>query len=149
MNNCDRTQTTRELPIIVSSANAFGSNRQRSLQAGASAFLPKPINVQELLNTMQALLNLTWIYQAPAVETPIPSTPISTEVILPDQSVLNDLYHLAMMGDIAAIEGILETLKQENSRFIPFVTALKNLTATFQTAKIRQFLKSYAKAESH
>lgn len=140
--------STSEVPIIVSSANVFGSNRQRSLQAGASAFLPKPIVVKELLNTLQQLLNLTWIHQEQSKQS-ARSTPINAEIILPEQSVLDDLYHLAMMGDIAAIEGILEALTKENSQFIPFVSALKNLTATFQTGKIRHFLKSYSKAESH
>ena len=139
---------TRELPIIVSSANVFGSNRQRSLQAGASAFLPKPVQVGELLNTLKELLNLTWIYQSKSA-TPSKTAIADGEMIVPDQTVLDDLYHLAMMGDIAAIEGILESLAKENPHYVPFVAALDKLTATFQTAKIRQFLKSYAKAESH
>lgn len=33
---------TRSIPIIVSSANVFEENRQRSLEAGATAFVPKP-----------------------------------------------------------------------------------------------------------
>ncbi|MBE9011180.1 CHASE2 domain-containing protein [Pseudanabaenaceae cyanobacterium LEGE 13415] len=138
---------TANIPIIVSSANAFGSNRQRSLQAGANVFLPKPVQVQELLNTLKELLNLTWIYQAQS--TVSVSSIEQTEMIVPEQQVLDDLYHLAMMGDIAAIEGILESLANENAQYAPFVAALNKLTATFQTAKIRQFLKSYAKAESH
>ncbi|GAP96308.1 CHASE2 domain-containing protein [Leptolyngbya sp. NIES-2104] len=140
--------STCDLPIIVSSANVFGSNRQRSLQAGASAFLPKPVQVQELLNTLKDLLNLTWVYQSKSA-TGSPSAIANGEVILPEQAVLGDLYHLAMMGDIAAIEGILESLVKENSQYAPFAAALNKLTATFQTAKIRQFLKSYAKAELH
>jgi CHASE2 domain-containing sensor protein/CheY-like chemotaxis protein/nitrogen-specific signal transduction histidine kinase len=140
---------TRELPIIVSSANVFGSNRQRSLNAGANAFLPKPFEVEELLNTLQSLLKLDWIYQTQRVESLLQDVPANGELVLPEQSVLDDLYHLAMMGDIAAIEGILNTLLEENSHYATFVGELRKLTATFQTAKIRQFIKSYAKAESH
>ena len=140
---------TCDIPIIVSSANAFGSNRQRSLQAGASVFLPKPIEVHELFSTLQQLLNLTWVYQAQSAESSDRPESTQTELILPEQNVLDNLYHLAMMGDIAAIEGTLATLAETDSQFIPFVSALKKLTATFQTAKIRQFLKSYTKAELH
>ncbi|BAU11114.1 two-component hybrid sensor and regulator [Leptolyngbya sp. NIES-3755] len=138
--------TTCNIPIIVSSANVFGSNRQRSLQAGANAFLPKPIQIQELLTILKELLNLTWVYQTQSAVKP---TIEQTEIIVPEQGILDDLYHLAMMGDIAAIEGILESLAKENPQYTPFVVALNKLTATFQTAKIRQFLKSYAKAESY
>ncbi|MCU0549355.1 MAG: CHASE2 domain-containing protein [Leptolyngbya sp. Prado105] len=140
---------TSDLPIVVSSANVFGSNRQRSFEAGANAFLPKPFDVEELLSTLQSLLKLTWIYQTRPTE-PQPQTVLgSSELVLPNQNVLDDLYHLAMMGDIAAIEGILSTLLEQNACYVTFVAELRKLTATFQTGKIRQFIKAYTKAESH
>lgn len=140
------TAETSAIPIIVSSANVFGSNRQRSLDAGANAFLPKPFEVGELLNTLQALLNLTWIYQTQPTESPAQAAPAQGKLVLPAQNVLDDIYHLAMMGDITAIEGILSTLIEEDPCYTTFVAELKKLTATFQAGKIRQFIKSYTKA---
>lgn len=138
------------IPIIVSSANVFESNRQRSLQAGATAFVGKPLQIDELLNTLQSVLKVDWIY--------VQSTPqqsvykqeqvTNSELILPSQSVLQQLYHLAMMGDIPAIEGILNELPTQNKQLAPFVTELSKLTANFQTAKIRKMLKSFVIIES-
>ncbi|HEY9803491.1 MAG TPA: CHASE2 domain-containing protein [Leptolyngbyaceae cyanobacterium] len=136
------------IPIIVSSANVFEENRQRSLQAGATAFIPKPLDRDELLNAIHSALKLDWIY---APSTPPPSSPQSqtadSEWVVPSQEILQQLYHLAMMGDIQAIEGTIKELTQTNTQLTPFAAELSKFTANFQTAKIRKFLKSYITTE--
>ena len=67
---------------------------------------------------------------------------LNTPIIAPDAIVIDQLYHLAMMGDVQAIEDILEELAEQNGQFVSFVAELRKLTAQFQTGKIRQFLKS-------
>lgn len=139
---------TMQIPIIVSTANVFEANQERSEQLGASAFLPKPIQMTELLNTLGILLDLTWIYQdrpTPTVETQLSS---ATNVIPPPQEILEQLYHLAMMGDVQAIEGILDEVTRQDDRLVAFSNEVKKLTATFQTGKIRQLLKSLVVLES-
>ncbi|MUG95505.1 CHASE2 domain-containing protein [Scytonema sp. UIC 10036] len=142
---------THGIPIIVSSANVFEENRQQSLEAGAVAFLPKPLEIGELFNTLQSVLGVEWIYAQP---TPQQLFPKSQEVpesewVLPSQDVLQQLYHLAMMGDIPAIEGILEALVPAESGLAPFVAELSQLTANFQTKKIRTFLKNCITKETN
>ncbi|OUL26528.1 two-component system response regulator [Nostoc sp. RF31YmG] len=137
------------IPIIVSSANVFEENRQRSLQAGATAFVPKPLQIDELFNTLRLLLKVEWIYAQSPPEKLFsqPEQQAAIELVLPSQDVLQQLYHLAMMGDIAAIEGIIKELIQQDSQLTPFATELSKLTANFQTAKIRKFLKSFVTNE--
>ncbi len=142
---------TSSIPIIVSSASVFEENRQRSLQAGATAFLPKPLQINELLNALVSLLKVEWIYEqfTPQQSLSQPQQPSAeTELMLPSQDILQQLYHLAMMGDIPAIEVILQELIQQNNQLIPFATELSQLTANFQTAKIRKFIKSFVITES-
>jgi response regulator RpfG family c-di-GMP phosphodiesterase len=138
---------TRSIPIIVSSASVFEENRQRSLEAGATAFLSKPLQIDELINRLRSLLKVEWIY---AQSSPPKGEQVtSSEWVLPSQDVLQQLYHLAMMGDISAIEGILEELIEQNSQLAPFAAELTKLTANFQTGKIRKFLKSFVTTELH
>ncbi len=138
---------TCSIPIIVSSASVFESNRQRSLEAGATAFLPKPLQIDELLNRLRSLLGVEWIY---AESSPPKGEQITgSEWVLPSQDVLQQLYHLAMMGDISAIEGMLRELIEENSQLAPFAAELSKLTANFQTGKIRKLLKSFVTTELH
>ncbi|MEO3706832.1 CHASE2 domain-containing protein [Trichormus azollae] len=142
---------TSSIPIIVSTASVFEENRQQSLQAGATAFLPKPLQIDELFNVLQSLLKVEWIYaQSPYLLSSYqPQHKNSDELLLPSQDILQQLYHLAMMGDISEIEGIIEELIQQNSQLAPFTTEMSKLAANFQTTKICQFLKSFVTGESH
>ncbi|WP_414527847.1 CHASE2 domain-containing protein [Nodularia chucula] len=143
---------TASIPIIVSSASVFEENRQRSLQAGATAFLPKPLQINELFNALESLLKVEWIYEESTPKqlfSQPQQLPSESELFLPSQDILQQLYHLAMMGDIPAIEVIIQELIQQNSQLIPFTTELSQLTANFQTAKIRKFIRSFIITESH
>jgi CHASE2 domain-containing sensor protein/FixJ family two-component response regulator/anti-sigma regulatory factor (Ser/Thr protein kinase) len=135
---------TQQIPIIVSSASVFDADRQRSLHAGAKTFLPKPLQMNDLLSTLQGLLQVEWVYaQAPQASESAAAAPL----LPPDKPVLDHLYHLAMMGDVEALEGILRDIETD-VQFVPFVTEIRKLTATYQTGKIRKLLKSLITTES-
>jgi CheY-like chemotaxis protein len=50
----------RDIPIIAISAGASEHEGHNSLAAGANAFLPKPIDLARLEETLGALLKITW-----------------------------------------------------------------------------------------
>jgi CHASE2 domain-containing sensor protein/DNA-binding response OmpR family regulator/nitrogen-specific signal transduction histidine kinase len=139
---------TSNIPIIVSSANVFEENRQRSLRAGARAFVPKPLQRDELLKALRPLLKVDWIYAQSTQESskqltpPSEKTTTKDELVLPSQDILQQLYHLAMMGDIPGIEETLKYLVKEDEQLVTFATELTKLTTSFQTGKIRKFIKS-------
>jgi PAS domain S-box-containing protein len=58
-----------DVPVIAVSANASNCDEARSLAAGASAFLPKPVEMDRLLAKVGELLELRWT-QAPM---PVPA----------------------------------------------------------------------------
>jgi CHASE2 domain-containing sensor protein/DNA-binding NarL/FixJ family response regulator len=151
MVNLQENPQTHTIPIIVSSASVFEENRQRSFQAGATAFLPKPLQIDELFNALRSLLRVQWIYaqSKPQKLSYQPEQKTNAELVLPSQDVLQQLYHLSMMGDVPAIEGIIKELIQQDSQLTPFATELSQFTVNFQTGKIRKFLKNFVTTESH
>jgi CheY-like chemotaxis protein/anti-sigma regulatory factor (Ser/Thr protein kinase) len=64
-------RTHAQMPVIAISAGAMVDDKERSLSAGANAFLTKPINLQALLDQMGALLDLEWVEETSA----LPSAP--------------------------------------------------------------------------
>ena len=50
-------EDAKTVPIIALTANAFDEDVQRSLQAGMTAHLSKPINNNELYETLESLIN--------------------------------------------------------------------------------------------
>ena len=49
------------MPIIAMSASSYESDRQKALEAGADAFLPKPLDSDHLFDTLAQLLALSWM----------------------------------------------------------------------------------------
>lgn len=143
MINLQKYPETSAIPIIVSSANVFDENRQRSLKAGATAFIPKPMEIDQLLNALQALLKVDWIYSQSKHQglSDQNQQAIDHKLTLPSQDILQKLYHLAMMGDISDIEDTLEELIV-NPELTIFVAELKKLATSFQITKIRNYLKN-------
>ncbi len=152
---------TSSIPIIISSASVFDEDRQRSFKAGAKSFLPKPLQTEELVKTLGSLLNLEWIYDDSNshLKNPTPNgsstsslnqnnSSDTTEIILPPEEIIQKLYHLAMMGDIPGIEGILEEITAQDKQLLGFASELNKLTTSFQTGKIRKFLKQFLNKQS-
>ena len=60
--------------ILVHSASAFAEDRQRATTAGADAFLPKPLQEAELLESIRQLTGVTYVYEAVSPpQTPAPA----------------------------------------------------------------------------
>lgn len=110
-------------------------------------FLPKPLELDGLLLTLQTALGLDWIYAESAEQEEPAPLPADTRVVLPSAAVLQQLHHFAMMGDIEAIEQVLDQAVAVDSRCRTFALQLRKLTAQYQTGKIRKFIRQFITTE--
>ncbi len=56
LSQLQNSESTSRIPVVVISADATPSQRERLLEAGARAYLTKPLDVAEFLRTIEALL---------------------------------------------------------------------------------------------
>ena len=145
---------TTSTQIIVASTHAFDRDRQDSIAAGANFFLPKPLELDRLLDTLQKALKLDWIYAAKTPKKSSQSNPgkianlTSNQVVIPpDKETLEKLYHLTMMGDLNGLGGMLDKI-EEDPTLVPFSTKVRGFIERFQTKQIREFIKSFTSPES-
>ncbi len=147
------------LAIAVFSARVFEADRQASLEAGANVFIPKPLQIDELLRVLQVQLNLEWIYRetnALSLETTdqrrspqkTQQPSLSTEIIPPSAEVLELLHHLTMMGDLNKVRGTLKDITHEDASLAPFAAELRRFVDSFQNKKSREFIKSFLVSKS-
>jgi signal transduction histidine kinase/DNA-binding response OmpR family regulator len=144
------------LKIIVSSASVFEDDIQKSLNAGADDFLPKPIQVSELLEKLQKHLELEWIYEEKSLDAITSSQNLKVYQSEDNRSSLNEqniipppieelvlLRELALKGRIKGIHKKLEQIEQMDENFVTFVRQVNQLAQNFQMEKIKIFIDKY------
>lgn len=149
----------RQIVVVVCSASVFEVDRQKSFEAGADEFLPKPLELESLLTLLQQKLQIEWLYSED-IDTNSDGLDLSqshpaetlnaAESITLSQETLQKLHHLAMMGDLYGIEAVLEAVLAENHKsesLVSFADELKRLTNSFQVKKVQALLESLITSE--
>ena len=153
MKHIRQSALLQNVVIIVSSASVYDIDQHTSLDAGGNDFLPKPVQVDELLQKLKKHLNLEWIYEdSSEFSNPYSTTLIENgqekdninELIAPSCEELAILLDLVKKGRLPSILEYLEQLERVDEKFIPFAQHLRQLVKSFQVKKIRQFLELYS-----
>ena len=135
------SENFKDLIIIVSSASVFETDQYRSLEAGANAFIAKPVQATELLQKLQEYLDLQWVYEAN--EAPLAIGSDTNELISPPATSMEILYELAMEGNFREIVNQAVLLEQIDPKYIPFAKRLHQMAKDFQDEEILRFIQSY------
>ena len=134
----------KDIPAIASSASVFVSNQSESIEAGANAFLPKPVQAPHLLKLLEKYLDIKWIYEQNFIEpiavNSLGTSPTSDAIVPPDNDVLTLLHTLALQGRLMAIEQQLKILEKADENYQAFVQELRQYVDEFQIEKIKSFL---------
>ena len=129
-----------KIPTIVCSASVFERDRHRSLDLGAKAFLPKPLDVVALLKVLGKYLELEWVYEDDSSKKETTPSLDLRELILPTNSLLNTLYDLSLQGRIQGIKDELVELEKIDPCYQRFIEDITTLAKTFQVKKIQAYL---------
>ena len=139
-----RQEHGQDLPIIIFSASNLPANESQCYEAGANAFLSKPVNFEQLLQLLEQHLNLKWIYQDSSNLSPLGSTdtsPTSTSMVLPTIAELNQLLELVAKGDIREILSLIDVWRETQPQLAPFIKQIRTLAKSFQLKRLKQLVK--------
>ncbi|MDB5788274.1 ATP-binding protein [Caballeronia mineralivorans] len=150
MREMDGLETMRRLrllpdlanvPIIAISASPSGGDEQRSLTAGADAFVAKPIHLDTLLTQIAGLLKLTWTY-APLGEALVEPTAVTPCLAVPSHEMAN-LHRLARQGNMREIMLWAERITMLDERYSAFAAELRTLAKNYRTKALVQFVEQH------
>ncbi len=102
-----------DVPIIMVSANAFENRPDKLAEAGAQAFVDKPVIESELLAALQKHLQLEWLAELRVPGWAPPEPPAPTPGALPADFV-STLTRLARLGHAQGLRQALERLATEH-----------------------------------
>lgn len=145
----EATLELRQMPefagvcIIAVSASVLEADAAKSRVAGCDAFLPKPVNLDKLLDLLGTHLKLRWIYAEPQEQTETVVAPL----IAPHPEELVVLHELARSGRIFNVREQAARLAQLDEAYRPFVDRLQELARGFEVDQIVTLIEQFIKEE--
>lgn len=140
------TSQFQEIPIIASSASVFAADQCKSIDVGADAFLPKPIEAETLLEMLRQFLQLEWLYENKTnttKKTNIDSSSRPVEIVPPTKEILQQLLELAQEGDIQKILEMAQDLSIFDEQLSAFARQLFQLASNFQLKRLETFIQQH------
>ena len=137
----------KTIPVIALSASVFEYTRQQSIDVGCDDFIPKPVRIDVLLDTLKTHLNLEWIYSPAGVavdERPAatPATDGEAAIAVTAEEATR-LYDFAMQGDIQGLLKQLDHYEHLNAPNHPFGARLRELARGYRMEQIRELIQPY------
>jgi signal transduction histidine kinase/CheY-like chemotaxis protein len=129
------------IPIVAVSASAGAEGERKSRDAGANAFLAKPIDHDLLLRTIGSLLSLTWMTEQPA-----PAAPERDEeagMAAPPADQIEALWQLAQMGNMRKIREQAAYLRGLDPAYGAFASRLETLAQGYHTKQLAAFVARF------
>ncbi|MGV2292554.1 ATP-binding protein [Trinickia sp. YCB016] len=129
-----------EVPVIAVSASPSGADEQKSLEAGANAFLSKPVDFDKLVAQMGLLLQLDWTH-APLADSNAPRP--ATEHYTVPGAEMQTLHRLARLGNMREIQQWADRVASLDERYLPFASQLRALAKGYQSQAILQLVERH------
>ena len=129
----------KNIVIIAASASVYEDDHRKSTDAGADAFIPKPIEAKRLFGLLQRFLKIEWQYEESSDKT----EKKAAAFVLPPSETLKMLLDLAVIGDLEELVNQVEELAQSDEAFMPFAEKLQKLANGFRINEIRRLLEEY------
>ena len=135
------TSLLKDTVIIAVSASAYQKDQERCIEAGADAFLPKPLDYEKLLAYLKKFLNFEWVLRDTPDDTRQAELP--AELILPSGEILEALLDVALTGDVTGFREKLAELDRSDQALAGFVSRLRQMLDEFRFNSICKLLREY------
>jgi len=139
-----QSQAFAQVPIVAMSASPSRINQAMSIEAGVNAFLPKPVDLEALLVQIGTLLGLKWTRALPSERDVAPEVGLA---VVPRRQ-MEELHHLARLGDMHEIIAWAENLAAHDSRYRAFTGQLCALARNYQSKSILHLVERQLNLES-
>jgi signal transduction histidine kinase/DNA-binding NarL/FixJ family response regulator len=118
----------RAIPIVMISAGASALDEEKSREAGANAFLVKPLEQEALLLVLAEQLQLEWVGRP----VDLPESEDGDVAVLPRQE-LDALHSLARAGNMGGVRRKAAMLGSVDPRYKAFAKRLEELAGAYQS----------------
>jgi signal transduction histidine kinase/DNA-binding NarL/FixJ family response regulator len=131
----------KQVPIIVVSASTSEYSREDVLEAGATNYLIKPINIDNLLAELGSVLDLAWI-AAESADTAAPASAAALDEPMPklEPRWAAELRDLAMKGEVRTLIERVEAAIAEDPNAAATYQRILHSARSLDMKRVRQMM---------
>lgn len=133
------------LPVVAMSASVFEQTREETVAAGFCEFVPKPVQLDRLLEVLARVLQLEWT-QRPMPPRGVTLTPRTAGSVDLPREIAREILSLARAGDVEELRLRLDAVERGSPSLAPAVAHLRGLAAQYDMRAIRGVLEPMADA---
>ena len=148
----------QQIILIACSANLFNYHQQADKKLLFNDFLPKPVDLKDLLEKLQIFLHIEWICEQESdrlsIETlkspredeetiSMTSQLVTQDFLAPPREELVTLYSAAKIGDIQIIQQEAHRIGKINEEYSLFANKILHLAKNFKEKEILKIVKKY------
>ena len=136
-----RMPAWRRVPVIAVTAGASPEDEARCREAGADAFIAKPVEHDVVLQAIGTQLALTWITGRPVPETP-PEVD-EAALVAPPAEEIEVLWQLVRIGNMRKIREQAGHLRTLDPAYAPFADHVDALARGYHSKDLAAFVACY------
>jgi CheY-like chemotaxis protein len=136
------------VPIVAVTASASAEDERKSRDAGASAFLAKPLDHNRLLRTIGALLGLTWVTEQPGTAASAPADVDDAALVAPPADEIEELWQMAQIGNMRQIRARAAYLRELDPAYVPFANRVDALAQGYHSKHLAAFVARFRAADA-
>ena len=129
------------IPIVAVTASASREDQSKCHDAGANAFLAKPIEHDTLLRTIGTQLSLDWISTRPAPADVAEED--ETDLVIPPAEEIEALWQLTQLGNMREIRERARHLQALDPAYAAFSNRLDALARGYHSLALTAFVVRY------
>ncbi|WP_371819350.1 ATP-binding protein [Tolypothrix sp. PCC 7910] len=146
INYLRQSSAFENITVIASSTSVFETDQYKSIDAGANAFLPKPVDAEMLLELLRKYLLIQWIYDNKLknnIASNNENLHAQEKIIPPNSEVLHKLVELVKDGDIEGILEIAQQISRIDDSLNCFTQQITHFASNFQIQLLEEFVQQY------
>jgi signal transduction histidine kinase/CheY-like chemotaxis protein len=105
-------------------------------------FISKPVDILTLFDTLKNLLKIKWTYELKRVKDDNEII-LSEEIFIPPVEIIKNLLIYLNLGDYDSIEENINTLINENPKYLFFKQKINTFINNFEEAKLEKYLNTF------
>ncbi len=134
--------------IVAVSASVFDVTREQCRSAECDDFLVKPINLDHLLDIVEELTHISWLYGDQCENDSTAKALTGSPLISPPAEYLSRLHALVMMGDLDAIQSEAGTIAEQTPEYAGFADSVAALAHDFRLDELQNLIEEHMEVSS-